>query len=106
MAYNEKLCRTLFGPTLTPGQQPGGTTMQLFRLALAALILLGSTAFQAQGTPWPGKPIRWIVPYPPGGITDHATRVVLAKVQEQMGWAIGGEKKTGAHPNRGADLPG
>src|SRR5256885_8517679 len=83
MAYNEKLCRTLFGPTLTPGQQPGGTTMQLFRLALAALILLGSTALQAQGTAWPGKPIRWIVPYPPGGITDNATRMVLQKVQDR-----------------------
>jgi len=78
--------------------------MQLFRLALAALILLGSTALQAQGTAWPAKPIRWIVPYPPGGITDNATRMVLQKVQEQMGWTIVVENKPGANSILGADL--
>ena len=78
--------------------------MQLFRLALAALILLGSTAIQAQGTAWPGKPIRWIVPYPPGGITDNATRVVLQKVQEQTGWTIVVDNKPGANSILGADL--
>ena len=78
--------------------------MQLFRLALAALILLGSTAIQAQGTAWPGKPIRWIVPYPPGGITDNATRMVLQKVQEQTGWTIVVENKPGANSILGADL--
>ena len=78
--------------------------MQLFRLALSALILLGSTAIQAQGTAWPGKPIRWIVPYPPGGITDNATRMVLQKVQEQTGWIIVVENKPGANSILGADL--
>jgi tripartite-type tricarboxylate transporter receptor subunit TctC len=78
--------------------------MQLLRLALCALILLGSTAIQAQGTAWPGKPIRWIVPYPPGGITDNATRMVLQKVQEQTGWTIVVENKPGANSILGADL--
>ena len=78
--------------------------MQLFRLALSALILLGSTALQAQGTAWPGKPIRWIVPYPPGGITDSATRMVLQKVQDQTGWTVVVENKPGANSILGADL--
>src|ERR1700686_5678650 len=78
--------------------------MQLFRLALCALILLGSTAIQAQGTAWPGKPIRWIVPYPPGGITDNATRIVIQRVQEQTGWNIVVENKPGANSILGADL--
>jgi len=78
--------------------------MQLFRLALCALMLLGSTALQAQGTAWPGKPIRWIVPYPPGGITDNATRMVLQKVQEQTGWTVVVENKPGANSILGADL--
>jgi len=77
--------------------------MQLFRLALCALMLLGSTAIQAQVTAWPGKPIRWIVPYPPGGITDNATRMVLQKVQEQTGWTIIVENKPGANSIIGAD---
>ena len=78
--------------------------MQLFGLALSALMLLGSTALQAQGAAWPGKPIRWIVPYPPGGITDNATRMVLQKVQEQTGWTIVVENKPGANSILGADL--
>ncbi|HEY1436859.1 MAG TPA: tripartite tricarboxylate transporter substrate binding protein [Casimicrobiaceae bacterium] len=78
--------------------------MQVFRLALCALMLLGSTALQAQGTAWPGKPIRWIVPYPPGGITDNATRMVLQKVQEQTGWTIVVDNKPGANSILGADL--
>jgi tripartite-type tricarboxylate transporter receptor subunit TctC len=67
-------------------------------------MLLGSTALQAQGTAWPGKPIRWIVPYPPGGITDNATRMVLQKVQEQTGWTIVVDNKPGANSILGADL--
>jgi tripartite-type tricarboxylate transporter receptor subunit TctC len=67
-------------------------------------MLLGSTALQAQGTAWPGKPIRWIVPYPAGGITDNATRMVLQKVQEQTGWTIVVENKPGANSILGADL--
>jgi tripartite-type tricarboxylate transporter receptor subunit TctC len=78
--------------------------MQLFRLALSVLMLLGSTAIQAQGTAWPVKPIRWIVPYPPGGITDGATRMVLQKVQDQTGWTIVVENKPGANSILGADL--
>jgi tripartite-type tricarboxylate transporter receptor subunit TctC len=78
--------------------------MQLFKLALSALMLLGSTALQAQGTAWPGKPIRWIVPYPPGGITDNATRIVLQRVQQQTGWTIVVENKPGANSILGADL--
>ena len=78
--------------------------MQLLRLALSALMLLGSTAIQAQGTAWPAKPIRWIVPYPPGGITDSATRMVLQKVQDQTGWTIVVENKPGANSILGADL--
>ena len=35
---------------------------------------------------WPTKPIKWIIPYLPGGITDSATRMVIQKVQDQTGW--------------------
>ena len=63
--------------------------MRLLRFARFAGLALSvaCTAAMAQGTAggqaWPAKPIKWIVPYPPGGITDNATRMVLQKVQEQ-----------------------
>ena len=53
---------------------------------------------------WPNKPIKWIIPYPPGGITDNATRMVLQKVQEQTGWSIVVENKPGANSILGAEL--
>ena len=56
------------------------------------------------GQSWPNKPIKWIIPYPPGGITDNATRMVLQKVQEQTGWSIVVENKPGANSILGAEL--
>jgi len=78
--------------------------MHLQRLAFAALALLVSTVLNAQSPVWPTKSIRWIIPYPPGGITDNATRIVLQKVAEQNGWTIVVENKPGANSILGADL--
>lgn len=84
--------------------------MRLLRIArLAGLALsLACAGAMAQGTAggpaWPARPIKWIVPYPPGGITDNATRMVLQKVQEQTGWTIVIENKPGANSLLGADL--
>jgi tripartite-type tricarboxylate transporter receptor subunit TctC len=78
--------------------------MQTLRSALAVLALLVSTVVHAQGTAWPSKPVRWIIPYPPGGITDSAPRMVLQKVMEQTGWNIVAENKPGANSILGADI--
>ena len=78
--------------------------MQLQTLAFAALALLASTVLHAQNPVWPTKSIRWIIPYPPGGITDNATRMVVQKVAEQTGWTIAVENKPGANSILGADI--
>jgi tripartite-type tricarboxylate transporter receptor subunit TctC len=78
--------------------------MQLQRLAFAALAVLAFTVVHAQASPWPAKPIRWIIPYPPGGITDGATRMVVQKVAEQTGWTIVVENKPGANSILGVDI--
>ncbi len=79
--------------------------MKAFRLravgaaaVIAALAWSGFAAAQA----WPSKPIRWIVPYTPAGITDTGTRMVLQKVQENTGWSIVVENKPGANSQIGA----
>src|ERR1043165_3441746 len=67
--------------------------------------LLACSAFaHAQGGALGTKPIRWIVPYPPGGITDNSTRMVLQKVAEQTGATIVVENKPGANSILGADI--
>ena len=73
------------------------------RAALAVFLTLPAWA-HAQAPGWPSKPIKWIIPYTPGGITDNATRMVVQKVQEQTGWTIVVENKPGANSILGADL--
>ena len=82
------------------------TLLRFARVAALALVTVSSAAI-AQGTAaqsWPSKPIKWLIPYTPGGITDNATRMVLQKVQEQTGWNIIVENKPGANSMLAADL--
>ena len=72
------------------------------RIATAVVSLLLAAAAHAQT--WPVKPIRWIVPYTPGGITDTVTRLVTQKVSESLGQSIVVENRPGANSILGADL--
>jgi tripartite-type tricarboxylate transporter receptor subunit TctC len=64
------------------------------KLALAAATLACSTFAQAQA--WPAKPVKIVVPYPPGGSVDVVTRKMAAKLQEQTGQSFFVENKAGA----------
>jgi len=68
-------------------------------LALAAATL--STGALAQA--WPSKPIRVIVPFPPGGGTDLIARAVTQKVAVATNWTFVVENKPGAGGNLGVD---
>jgi tripartite-type tricarboxylate transporter receptor subunit TctC len=76
--------------------------LRLFKLTALVAALVCSAGVAAQT--YPSKPIKWIVPYTPGGITDNVTRIVTQKVQEQTGWNIVVENKPGANSILGADL--
>ena len=75
---------------------------RLSRLAALAAALIWTSTVAAQA--FPTKPIKWIVPYTPGGITDNVTRMVTQRVQEQTRWNIVIENKPGANSILGADL--
>ena len=68
-------------------------------LAIGLLFLLSSTA-QAQA--WPQKPVRFIVPFPPGGATDISARLLGQKLQELWGQTVVIENRGGAGGGVGA----
>lgn len=75
----------------------------LLTVAAATLALLASP-FAARSDTYPAKPIRFIVPSPPGGGTDTLTRLVATKLSETLGWQIVVENKPGAGGNIGMDI--
>jgi tripartite-type tricarboxylate transporter receptor subunit TctC len=72
------------------------------RALLALFLICFSVNSNSQN--WPSKPIRWVVPYTPGGITDNVTRMVTQKMQDAMGQPIVIENKPGANSIIGADF--
>jgi len=74
--------------------------MRTLLLALLAAALPATVQAQA----YPNKPIRWIVPYTGGGITDIVTRVVTQKMQGPLGQSIIVDNRPGANSILGADI--
>ena len=68
-------------------------------LGIAALV-----ASTAGAQPYPAKPIRIIVPIPPGGAPDVTARVVGARLAERLGQAVVIENRAGSNGNIAGDL--
>lgn len=71
---------------------------------LAALGVLPVGARAADTFPEPGKPIRFVVPYPPGGPTDLMARMLQPEMQKRLGATVVIENRGGAGGNVGTDL--
>ncbi len=70
-------------------------------LAAVALALCAGIAL---AQPYPSKPIRLIVPFPPGGATDIVGRAFAQKLSEQLGQPVIVDNKPGAGGTIGSDL--
>jgi tripartite-type tricarboxylate transporter receptor subunit TctC len=76
--------------------------MALQRLVLATAFLLAA-AMPAQSQTWPSKPVRIVVPFPPGGTTDIVARSLGAELQKMWQQPVVIDNKPGAGGNIGAD---
>ena len=80
---------------------PGFSLTRRAWLLAGALALL--TPFAAQADAWPSKPIKLVVPYPPGGAADATGRLFAEKLSEALKQAVVVENKPGAGTTIAAD---
>ena len=72
-------------------------------VALAGAATLLGTGGAAFAQAWPAKPIRIVVPFPPGGGTDTIARETSQRVAAATGWTFVIDNKPGAGGNLGVD---
>lgn len=81
---------------------PQDFTLKRRQLLQAAVIAAAPMAVHAQAPAFPGRPVRIVVPYPPGGSNDVMARLVGQKLQEIWGQPVVVENKPGAAGNVGS----
>src|ERR1700709_1340018 len=72
--------------------------------ALAAAFLASCFMAAAPAQNYPSKPIRMIMPFPPGGPTDIVGRLSGQKLSEQIGQSVIADSRPGASGNIGLEL--
>ena len=73
-------------------------------IAASGLAALGLSARAAPADNWPQRPVRLVVPFPPGGGTDNVGRILSARLSEVWGQQVIIENRGGAGSNIGNEV--
>jgi tripartite-type tricarboxylate transporter receptor subunit TctC len=71
---------------------------------LGAVLLVGALSVPLHAQSYPSQPIRFIVPFPPGGATDLVARIVAPKLAERLGQPVVPENRPGAGSHVGTEF--
>src|SRR3954463_2763917 len=69
-----------------------------------AVFILAALCGSALAQDYPNKPIRWIVPFPPGGGADATARIISQKIQQNTGKTLIVDYRAGAGGNIGTEF--
>ena len=82
----------------------GNVVNRFAGIAARALFVALSGIGAAAAADYPTHPIKWVVPYPPGGTTDVLARIVASWLGDKLGQPVVIENKPGGGNNIGVDF--
>src|SRR5690606_31272307 len=88
---------SLVRPTSQRPTMPPFTTPPIVRPVLLVMALFAGMAATpaSAASSWPDKPIKLVVPYPPGGGTDIVARLLATEMQKSLGQGVVVENRPG-----------
>jgi tripartite-type tricarboxylate transporter receptor subunit TctC len=75
-----------------------------FKSVVGSMLAVAAATASAQSAPYPAKPIRFVVGFPPGGSADATVRIVGAALSEQVGRPVVIDNRSGADGALSAEL--